>query len=316
MISRVAECCFWMHRYVERAESTARLLGSSALAADAETPRAVRWQPILTVTGEVDPFGARFGEDHTPTRGEVLEWLTWSPDCAVSIWSSWRMARENARVIRSAISRETWDATNQTWLWLQSSDARRLYDEDAPEFFHRMRDAGHLFSGVTANTMLDDEPLWFMQLGMTLERANQIARIIDVKYHAAGPTGRDKDEDVRELALWVQVLLACGAYESFFKRNRGTIRGYRVARFLVFDPQLPRSITFLLARAADLVSRIESSTGRPATHVSPVLAAVRADLAAQGWEGVVDAGVHETMTRVVDDTAAVGAALYADYFAP
>jgi hypothetical protein len=144
---------------------------------------------------------------------------------------------------------------NRTWLWLQK-DGRELYAEDPTEFYQRVREAGQLFRGAVLGTMLDDEPRWFMDLGLHLERVGQIARILDVKYHMIGPTSRDKNEDVQTMATWVQLLLACGAYEHFFRQRNSTVRGYRVVDVLVFSRSSPRSILYGLLE-------MERTLGKP-----------------------------------------------------
>lgn len=315
MISRVAESCFWLQRYVERAESTARLLRTTTLGSDGEMPMAQRWQSILTVTGEYPMFVEHVGADHVDDRERVLEYLTWDAACPVSIWSSWALARENARGIREAISAELWDICNRTWLWLQK-DGRELYAEDPTEFYQRVREAGQLFRGAVLGTMLDDEPRWFMDLGLHLERVGQIARILDVKYHMIGPTSRDKNEDVQTMATWVQLLLACGAYEHFFRQRNSTVRGYRVVDVLVFSRSSPRSILYGLLEMEQTLDRIVSLVGGRQCESSRRLHALRRWLQSQEDGRMVQNGVHAGLTRVVEGVAGIGQSLYEDFFSP
>jgi uncharacterized alpha-E superfamily protein len=317
MISRIAESCFWLGRYVERAECTARLLWTTTLGSDGELTLWERWQPILTVTGEMPAFQARFGEEAVNDRDTVLEYLTWDDDCPVSIVRSWGAVRENARGIRETISREMWESVNRMWLWLTTGAGRAMFDDDPTEFFRHIREAGQLIRGTALGTLLDDEPLWFMSLGMYLERAGQTARILDVKYHLIGPTSREKNDGVKEMAIWVQLLLACGAYENFFKQRKTTIRGYRVAEVLVGDPKLPRSIVYSLNAAVQQLMEIANETGRPElpgrTGIVDLLERARVMASAEELWGK---GMHVYMTSVIAGVAAVGQSLYTEVFQP
>lgn len=317
MISRIAESCYWLGRYVERAECTARLLSTTTLGSDGELPIWERWQPILTVTGEFPSFVERHGAEAANDRDQVLEYLTWDVECPVSIVRSWAAVRENARGIRETISREMWESVNRTWLWLTGGGGRAMWEDDPTEFYRHVREAGQLMRGTALGTMLDDEPLWFMSLGMYLERAGQTARILDVKYHLIGPTDRQKNDGVKEMAIWVQLLLACGAYENFFKQRRTTVRGYRVAEFLVGDPKLPRSIVYSLDGAVEQLMAIAEAIGRPdlpaCTGVRGLLDRACAMASAEELWGT---GMHAYMTSVVEGVAAVGQSLYTEVFQP
>lgn len=316
MISRVAENVYWLGRYVERAESTARLLRTAAgLLAD--VPDVPRWTPVLVVCGEQARFVERFGEAAQEDGDLVLRYLALDPECPASIVSSVAGARENARTTRDTVSREVWEATNRLHLWVQSDDARRAFDEDQQDFFGRVTAFGAELRGAAEGTMLRDEPLFFLQLGVALERAGQTARALDVKHHMLGPTVSDVADTSADTVAWLATLLSCAAYEAYFKRNRGSVRGRRVARLLVLDEAFPRSVRAALDDALAALDRLRDPTRPLADHASGRrLVALRERLLGLDVDALIAAGIHEELTAVVDGVAAVGAALYADLFDP
>jgi uncharacterized alpha-E superfamily protein len=310
MIARVADSVLWLQRYMERMENAARVLAiAEGGGLDGELPPAQRWTPLLIIAGEYPRFVERFGQDAVRRSDVVLEYLTWDRACPVSLVTSLDCARENARRTREAISRETWEVLNSTWLWMQSDDARALWTDDSVGFYRRLRDAGHLFRGAVVGTMPEQEPFWYMTLGMYLERADQTARLLDVQHHALGPVTHDKTDSAADMVTWVQILLACGAYESFFKRNRGTVRGYRVARFLLFDPVLPRSVVHCLSHARDALFALQqlgAEAGDPVEALHPALDAVEGlllPLQCTTIEALAEEGIHEALTRIINGLA-------------
>lgn len=315
MISRVAEHCSWMHRYVERAESTARLLATTASTL-VEEPGLPRWNPVLIVAGEQPRFLERHGEDKVEDGELVNAFLTWDGECPSSIYSSVYAARENARTIRETISREVWETLNEAWLWIDSPAGRQAYEEDRTGFMGRVRDLGFQFRGAAQGTMLADEPLRFMELGMYLERAGQTARTLDVKHHVLGPTPSD-EETSQDTVMWIATLLACSAYEGYFKRNRGSVRGARVARFLVLDPDFPRSVRFCVSEACARLDALRDPERELASYASGAsLLRLRDHLESADVDSLLSAGVHEELTAVIDGLAEVGSGLYADFFDP
>src|SRR5215211_771757 len=174
MISRVAEHCYWMSRYLERAENTARILEvNQTLLLDFQVPLEQQWQPLLIICGIHDFKGAGDAES-------VQEYMTWDADNLCSIASSVRAARENARIVRETISAEMWERVNAAYLWFQSAKARTLYDQNRHEFYSQIKRGNQTFTGVADGTMAHDEAWEFLQLGKYLERASQTARVLDV----------------------------------------------------------------------------------------------------------------------------------------
>src|SRR5579871_1791120 len=224
MISRVAEHCFWMSRYLERAENTARVLDvNHTLLLDFDVPIDQQWKPLLIISG-IHNFA------RTPDAETVQAYLTWDPDNPCSIVASLAAARENARIVREVISGEFWERMNYYHLWLRGVHARELYDRDRGEFYSQVRRINQLLHGIGEATMSRDEAWDFYLLGRYLERACQTGRILDVKYHILLPTPEHVGTPI-DGAHWAAILKSCSGYEVFHKRRRGADLGTAVADF-------------------------------------------------------------------------------------
>jgi uncharacterized alpha-E superfamily protein len=318
MISRVADSCFWLFRYMERAESCARLASvNSMIVLDAEHERAERWKPVIVVLGEQARFEELIGKERYHDDADAEDYLTWNQKNPVSIRSSVYWARENARMIREVISREMWETLNTSWQWLTSKAAQREYKKDRSQFYRRIRGLCAEFGGTSDSSMLHEEPLDFMLLGMALERANQTARLMDVKHHRLHGSDRENLETPWQSAQWVSQLKLCAAEEVFLKRHRAAPTGRRVAEFLLRDPSFPRSVLHCFERAELRIRRIEAATARSAPTASlKALQGLLTHLRDAKITSVLQSGLHEELTRVVDTTALVCSQLQRDFLDP
>ncbi len=316
MISRVAENCFWMMRYIERAETTARLASVNRMVIlDAEIHDAQRWKPIIIVLGEQERFEQHVGVKGYDSDKDSEEYITWSEDNPASIRSSLAGARENARMTREVISREMWETINTAWQWFNGPQARKLYRADKEEFHLRVRAVCAEFQGDCHNTMLHDEPFDFMQLGLFLERAGQTARVTDVKRHWLTPGPRSSSESPTESAQWAGILRLCAAVEPFFKRHTSAATGPLVASFLLQDPGFPRSVVYSIDQVAAYVERIGRIIRRKTSTPSLKLArSVSTQLRALDLTSLSTNDLHRELTQIVNDTAGISSQLYADFF--
>ncbi|MEY4549852.1 MAG: hypothetical protein RL685_6047 [Pseudomonadota bacterium] len=318
MISRVADSCFWLFRYIERAESCARLASvNRLLVMDAELDRAERWKPVIVVMGEQARFEELFGNDCYHDDDDAEDYLTWNEKSPASIRSSLYWARENARQIREVISREMWETLNTSWQWVTGKAAQREYRNDRSQFYRRIRSLCAEFCGISDSTMLHEEPLDFMLLGMVLERANQTARLMDVKHHRLSSADRENVETPWQSAQWVSQLKLCAAEEVFIKRHRAAPTGRRVAEFLLRDVSFPRSVLHCFERAERVLRRIEAATGRDApTATLLALQEISRHVRESKINSVLHGGLHEELTRVVDTVASVCEKLQQDFLDP
>jgi uncharacterized alpha-E superfamily protein len=316
VICRVAESCFWLCRYVERVDTLARLLAvNNSFQLDVHMPQAEVWRPIVIVAGEERDFRERVGADAIDDGEAVQDYLTWNRDHASSIHGALRWARENARTIREVMSVEMWETINDTWLWLTGRSARRLYQRERDAFYDHLSKQCMLFHGVCYSTMLHEEPFVFMKLGRAVERVGQTARILDVKHHSLGDDRRE--EGTADAAQWLAILRSCSAVDTFFQRGANVLSGPAVAEFLLFDRTFPRAVLHNLDRARGLMARLVEidppALRRPSWQR---LERLRGSLLQMNGEVVQELGVHEVLTEIVDDTAALCEAIHADYLDP
>ena len=315
MISRVAESCFWLMRYVERCDATARLLRiHSGMVLDTVLPPARAWRPLLIVEGEWPVFRERFGADAGSDGEAVQRYLTWDEDCGVSILSSLRMARENARTVRETISLEMWNALNAFWLWMCDDESGDLYRSERSAFYEEVSNRCHLFEGISHSTMLHEEPFDFMKLGLNLERAGQTARILDLQHHALRGTATLPSEAVGA-AEWIAILRTRAAYEPFFKKARAPLDGPAVAEFLLLEAAFPNSVLHALTRAQNFLRRIRPADAPEIGRESAErLDELHGYIASLDIGRALEDGIHEVLTRIVDRIGEVSQAISQDYF--
>jgi uncharacterized alpha-E superfamily protein len=315
VISRVADHCYWFGRYLERTESTARVLSvTTSLALDAELTPDQCWLPVIIVSGEREQFAAR-GQGDPAQLGDTLgdtvsEYMTWDQDNMTSLTRSIGAARDNARSIREVVSLEAWEAINELYLWMlddrHDGGARAEYDRDRYGFYRHIRRMVQLCLGLLRSTMLHDKPLNFIWLGVMLERVGQTARVLDVHHHAF--THLPSRQEVVETALWLSLLRACSGFEPFMKRNQGRVSAEAVAHFLVFEPDFPRSVRFCLDAAhRRFFEHIRPPDQRslPGADTAARLGALASWLRARAHEPQ-PGDLHALLTHVVDEAAAVG----------
>ena len=311
MISRVAEHCFWLARYLERAENVARVLDvNHTLLLDFHVPAEQQWKPVLIITGLHD-------YEKEPTAENVQSYMTWDEKNPFSVRSSLYWARENARIIREVISGEMWERINYYHLWFQSDATRTIYDTNRHEFYAQVKRINHLVHGIADATMSHGEAWEFFKLGTYLQRASQTARIMDVKYHTLLPKVEDVGTPV-DNAHWMAILMSCSGYEPFHKKPRTVPMepGSAVAEFLLFDKEFPRSIRRCVRACAKAARAAAGNThGRELTAAEVAIDELMAWLNSRPIADVIEAGLHEALTHIVDSAIGIGNAIHASFFA-
>jgi len=315
MISRVAESCFWMCRYMERVESTARILAvNRAFVMTANLPASARWRPMVIAVGEEPSFLNGHGEAAMNDGAAVQHYLTWDKDCPVSILTSLKWARENARTIRETVSQEMWRSVNGFWLWLNGAEAQHLHQHHRHRFYEQILQYCQHFMGVCYGTMLREPPYDFMRIGFYAERAGQTARLLDVHRHMLGDTPRSAPA-AEESLFWTAVLRSCSAYDMYLRRSRRTLSAESVFRFLVLEPVFPRAIRYALEQVRRLLQQVRPADNLTigATSVAMATALVaRID----GLRHAPLEDLHQTLTDIVDATAELCGAISSDFFNP
>jgi uncharacterized alpha-E superfamily protein len=307
VISRVADHCFWVGRYLDRAESTARLLQvTRALAFDAEMPTRAVWRPVVTVSGQYPDFLERFGDRAAGNGDSVQRYMTWAPENPVSIKSSIWGGRESARSIREVLSLDIWQATNELYLWFVSEEAQRTYTLDRDEIYRQIRRQTQLSLGLVRSTMLHDTPMDILWLGVLLERIGQTARILDMHHYLLDENAADGGKhQIVQTALWLSLLRTCSGFEAFMRVHKGRVTGPDAVEFLLFEERFPRSLRYCVRSAIALMRRIWPA------ELAAIGGAPLARMAAlDAWLGerkddIEAASIHDLLTHVVDEVALV-----------
>jgi len=302
MLARTADNLFWMARHIERAENTARVLDvahrSALLPLDMESTEAYLWYAPLNITGAAPSYEVK----HGLARGDaVTHYMALDPENPSSIYSCLKLARENARAVRGAITSEMWEVINSTWLELN----RMTWNMDTdkfPDFFEWVKDRSHMFRGVTLGTILKDIALSFIKLGTFLERADNTARILDVKYHILLPSVNDVG-GAADYYQWGSLLRSVSAFEAYRKIYRDVISPLRVAELLILREDMPRSLHCCMNEVEAALRDINGTSGDEARRLAGERhAALHFGLI----ENVFAQGLHEYLTDFLTHMALLG----------
>ncbi len=312
MLSRVAESIYWVARYVERAENIARFIDVTLnVILDQPEGAAEPWLPLVNTTGDHKLFAERYG---TPTSENVIKFLTFDPEYPNSIISCLHCARESARSVRETISSEMWEQLN-VFYYLVMDAAIRGETLDAPQdFFHEVKQASHLFNGVTDSTLSRNQAWHFFQLGKMLERADKTSRILDVKYFILLPTAKLVGTPTDDLQ-WQAVLRSVSGFEMYRKRYHKITPG-RVVEFLVLDREFPRAVQHCIEMADVCLHAI---SGRPAGTFSNAaeqrLGQLKSELAYANVEEIIQNGLHQYLDSLQTRFNKIGEGIHETFFA-
>ncbi|AOV05241.1 MULTISPECIES: alpha-E domain-containing protein [Delftia] len=321
MLSRTADHLYWMSRYTERAENTARMLNVSYdTSMLPQAPQAARkaWQGVLSISELIPAYASRHGEVQ---REAVLHFMVRDESNSSSIASCLRAARENARAVRGALTTEAWETQNQTWLELKRLLAEGDWERDPGQFFEWVKHRSHLSRGVTLGTMLQDEAFHFLRLGTFIERADNTARLLDVKFHAIerdyhgsarnGASG--KGATPFDFYHWSALLRSVSAFEVYRKVYRDVITPERVAELLMLRSDMPRS---LLASMLEVVANLESVANDQSRETQRKAGRLLADLRYARIDEILATGLHAYLTQFLDRVHDLGQGISRDFLVP
>jgi uncharacterized alpha-E superfamily protein len=311
VLSRVADSIYWMNRYMERAENVARFVDVHLhLQLDAAFGADEQWAPILATSGDHAAFDARYP---SPTRENVLRFLSFDASNPNSIISCLRAARENARAVREVISSEMWEQVNRAYLMV--SDAATSDALESPhEFYTAVKKASQLFVGVTYLTMTHNEAWHFGRLGRLLERADKTSRILDVKYFLLLPTVNDVGLAYDDIQ-WGALLKSASAFEMYRKKH-GLLTPARVVEFLLLERKFPRAIRYCVVKAERSVHAItETPLDADGSAAERALGGIRATLAAGDVRAIMAGGMHEYLDDLQTRLNAASDAIHETFFA-
>ncbi|MDE2418710.1 MAG: alpha-E domain-containing protein [Burkholderiales bacterium] len=307
MLSRTADHLFWMSRYTERAENTARMLDvnyQTSLLPQSEAVAQVGWQGLLSISELLSSYKERYGDIQAR---EVMDFMVKDESNPSSILSCLGAARENARAVRGTLTTEVWETQNTTWLEVKRMVKSGEFEADPGQFFEWVKFRSHLSRGVTVGTMLMDEALHFMRMGTFLERADNTARLVDVKFHAVQSdffgTANQKDQEY-DFYHWSAILRSVSGFEVYRKVYRDVIRPERVAELLVLRSDMPRSLHASLNEVVNNLSLVASD---PSSETLRRAGKLRAELQYGRIDEILATGLHAYLTQFLDRVNDLGA---------
>jgi uncharacterized alpha-E superfamily protein len=316
MLSRTADHLFWMARYMERAENTARMLDvnyEASLLPQSADAADKGWKGLLSISELTGDFAKRHGE---VTPASVIRYMVSDEDNGSSIRNCLQAARENARAVRGTLTTEVWETQNQTWLEFQRKLANDSYLRDPSSLFEWVKFRSHLSRGVTVGTMLQDEAFHFLRIGSFLERADNTARLLDVKFHAVeseyhgGAPGRDIEVDFYH---WSGILRSVSGFEVYRKVYRNVIRPEKVAELLILRPDMPRS---LAACMQEVVANLKMVGNEQSTETQRRAGRLHADLQYGRIDEILATGLHAYLTQFLERVGTLGMGISRDFLVP
>ncbi len=312
MLSRIADSLFWLARYMERAEDTARILDVNyhMLLERSEQPYRLRWDPLIIMAGEESRFRQFYEEANAQT---VYEFLAFRPDNPNSIVACITRARENARTIRDRISREMWEDINGLYHSVTGFNPAEEISGGPHRFCNAVRFGSHRFHGVTDATLPHDEGWQFLKIGWSLERAEMTTRLVDVQYQQlletsamiAAPSNHQ----------WMAVLKSVGAFEAYHRQYHSPIEPERVAEMLILHPQHPRSIRFSATEVqAGLRAISGTNPGSYANEAERFTGKMLESLRYDTIEDIFKRGLHAYLQYLMTMCRAIGEDIAHSYF--
>jgi uncharacterized alpha-E superfamily protein len=301
MLSRAANNLYWMSRHIERAENTARLLDVTYRMSllpyhiqQTDQTWAEPWALPLVISGLASAYYERF--PGVLSQDNVLRFMVLDPANPSSLYSCIQSARENARTVRGAITSEMYEDINAAWLEMRNQDYDRLYAGGLTEFFDWVKMRSHQFRGVTFGTMLRDEGYNFIRLGTFMERADNTARLLDVKYHTLLPSAADVGGAV-DYYQWGALLRSLSAFDSYRKVYRDLITPVKVAELLILRDDVPRSLHACMNNIYEILMALCDESSRETERLAGEL---HAQLHYGRTGQIITLGLHEYLMAFLE----------------
>ncbi len=297
MLSRVADNLYWMSRYLERAEHTARLVDvqlNLSLDQARKTPPVARWERLMEGLHIPLPEGG-IKDEYT-----MVQRLAFDTVHANSIVSCIAAARENARQVRERISSEMWLQLNTLYLEVRRTSLDRIWNAQPHEFFGVVKNGAHLFQGITDSTMVHDEGWYFIQFGRFIERALAIANLLDVHLKALPLDEQEIPISMNDSYFeWLGILKCFTAFEAYCKVCNADLRPRQITEFLLFNAEFPHGLRFCAeAMHAALQSIAEAANASKNTRVYRLSGRMRSALSFDTVDDVIARGTHEYLEEV------------------
>ncbi|MFZ1132608.1 MAG: alpha-E domain-containing protein [Terriglobales bacterium] len=309
MLSRVAESLYWMSRYLERAEHTARLIDVDFELRLDQSPEASsgRWWRLLEALQAPAP------EQSTIDAATLTHLLTLDKENSSSIISCIAAARENLRQVREQCSSSMWEHLNRLYLQVNSTTSNETWLLQSYVFFRSVREGAHLFHGVTDSTMSHGEGWQYIQLGRYVERTDAVARLIGA-YFSRLPYSPEQAVESEEYLEWVGLLKNCAAFEAYCKSYTAELRPLRVAEFLLLNPECPHSVRFCVDKVHASLLAIADLTERRQDLPVRLAGRLRATLSFSQIDEVMASGATAYVDSVRQQCSQAHSAIHQIYF--
>lgn len=309
MLGKTAGGLFWMFRYLERSENTARLIETGFhIALTRPVGADNEWTSVLQTASAAAAYEARHG---AVDAMQVVDFLLRDPSHPSSVMSCIAQARQNARLVRTALTEEVWEAVNETYMLLKARLARPVAERDLPEVLSLIRSQSALVQGAVHGSMLRNDVFDFARLGMFLERADSTARILDVKYYVLLPSVQLIGSSLDNIQ-WDTILRSVAGDRAYSWLNEGDPSPKGIADFLIFDGRMPRSLRFS-------ISKLRANMGYLTQQydMAPPSRDMAEGLFAQLEYGeidlVFDYGLHEFLSEIIAGVAELGHQIETDF---
>ena len=309
MLGKTAGGLFWMFRHLERAENTTRLIETGLRIALTRPDRSNdEWQSLLKTAAAEQLFFCKY---ETADAANVVDFLLRDATNPSSVQSSMVQARQNARMVRTALTREVWEAVNDTYMQLRSTLARPATDKNLPDTIALVRQQSALVRGALHGSMLRNDVFDFARLGTFLERADNTARILDVKYYVLLPSISQIGSNLDNVQ-WETILRAVAGQRAYSWLTQGAVTPKGIADFLIFDGRMPRSLKFTLGKLQSNLGYLEAEYGST-LPCHAIAARLNARLCTSSIDQVFEEGLHEFILTFLQDLAALGRQIETDY---
>ncbi|WP_333867664.1 alpha-E domain-containing protein [Cypionkella sp.] len=310
MLSRTADNLYWIARNMERAETAARLLEVGARIALLPTAEGYHsdWDSLLRASGNATGYAAKYG---APTQQNIESYLFFDTDNPNSVVSCITRARENGRIVRTALTTQVWDALNSAFQEMRQIVARRRPNQELSTLTEWVMRHTAMLRGAIDATLLRNDGYSFLNLGYYLERGDSTARLMDVKYYVLLPkaeyigSGLDNEQ-------WSMLLRAMSSHRAFLWAYGGEVTSAKIADFLILNPQCPRSLITCMAGMNNHLARLAKFYGA-ATPAQEAAQRLLTGLENQSTDRIFDEGLHEFLTRFIEDTARLGTVIHNAY---
>lgn len=309
MLGRTANGLFWMYRYLERAENTSRLVETGQrIALTRMGSSDGEWRPVLQSAGVFGGYSAVHDE---VLKDTAIDWMLREPDNSSSVLTSVSSARHNARQVRTALTDDVWSAVNGAYMKARSMLARKVSERDLPVVLGSIKQQTALVRGATHGTMLRNDIYDFSRIGTFLERADNTARILDVKYYVLLPSVMSVGSSIDNVQ-WETILQSLSARGGFRMEYGNSAGPLDIAKFLILDRRMPRSLAFCVGKIRDNLDYLctDYGTRTPALDMAEKLAHT---CAAESIEGVFEQGLHEYLQDILGGLSALGRQIEIDF---